>query len=62
MGMSKITQLVERDEERVPWRPKEYQYLRVGYYKQKAAIEVGEKIEEGSIIESRQKSISRTRE
>lgn len=54
--------VVERDEERIKARPKKYQYLRIECYRQRAAIEVGEKLEEGGIIESRQKRTSRMRE
>ena len=49
--------VVERDEERIQARPRKYQYLRIEYYRQRAAIEVREKLEEGGIIESRQKRI-----
>lgn len=54
--------IVERDEERFQARPRKYQYLGVEYFRQRAAIEVGEKLEEGGIIERRQKRISRMRE
>lgn len=54
--------VVERDEERIKARPKKYQYLRIECYRQRAAIEVGEKLEEGGIIESRQKRTSRMME
>lgn len=44
-----LDEVVERDEER---RPKENWYLGVEYYRQRATIEVEERLKGGGVIES----------